>query len=247
MMEIKDLSVSLKEEKKEIIHSINLNINEGEIHLLNGENGSGKSTLVNAIMGNPDLQITKGTIKLNKNDYDNTIISLIDTEFISGNYIEVTRLDVTTRSILGIYLANQYPTEIPGVNLMNFLRLIYNQNRNSSDKLPIFKFKEFILQKAKLINYPIHLLERNLNEGFSGGEKKKTEILQLMILEPKYIMLDEIDSGLDRRAVVDVFTALKIYKDLNPKSSFIIISHYDRVKEFLKPDKIHEMSNGVIN
>lgn len=251
MLEIKNLRVNLAENKKEILKGINLQVNPGEIHLLNGKNGSGKSTLVNTIMGNPSFEITNGEILISNEEYSQNIIDQIDNEFIKNDQdthytIQVSELEPNERSLSGIFLANQYPTEIPGVSLSSYLRLIYNSRRPKDQQIPVFKFKKILEEKASIINYPKHLLSRNLNEGFSGGEKKKTEILQMIILEPKYIMLDEIDSGLDKHAVQEVFQGLVKFKEIFPQSSFIIITHYDRVKEFLTPDFIHEMEEGII-
>lgn len=246
MLKIENLSVSLIESNKEIIKNFSLTINPGEIHLLNGNNGSGKSTLVNALMGNPAYLITDGKIKFVNEDYSDDILNRIENEYITNNVIDVTELEAEHRSILGLFLANQYPVEIPGVSLMQFLRLVYNYRRVNEEQISLFKFKKLIEEKANLINYPLHLLKRNLNEGFSGGEKKKTEILQMLILEPRYVMLDEIDSGLDKNSVKEVFNAIAQYKSLNPSSSIILITHYDRFSEYLTPDFVHEMSNGYL-
>lgn len=226
MLKINNLSVSLKENNKEILKNINIEVKAGEVHLLSGRNGSGKSSLVSTIMGNPDFKIESGMI-----------------EFFKEN---ITESSPNERSLKGIYLANQYPTEIPGVPLMQYLRLIYNIRRSKEDQLPVFKFKKLLEEKAEIINYPKELLRRNLNEGFSGGEKKKTEILQLFIIEPKLIMLDEVDSGLDKASIHDVFCGLAKYKKMNKKSSFLIITHYDKCLEYLKPDFTHEMSKGEL-
>lgn len=248
MLKISNLKVILSESKKEILHGINLEINPGKIHLINGNNGSGKSTLVNTIMGNPNFEIKEGTIEILNETYPENIIEKIDADFVkkqNNSYsINLTELEPNERSLAGIYLANQYPVEIPGVSLTSFLRMIYNNTKPKEEQLSIFKFKELLKQKAEIINYPDYLLKRNLNEGFSGGEKKKTEILQMLILEPKYVLLDEIDSGLDRNSVKEVFEGLQKYHANFPQTSFVIISHYDKVIEYLNPDFIHEMSEG---
>lgn len=246
MLKIKNLTITLAQTKKEIIKNLNLEIKPGEIHLVNGKNGSGKSTLVSTLIGNPNFKVTQGEILLQDEKIQQNILEKIDQESITKNKINLTNLEPTERSLLGLFLANQYPVEIPGVSLTSFLRLIYNTRKEKSEQLPVFKFKKIIEEKAKLINYPEHLLKRNLNEGFSGGEKKKTEILQMLILEPKYIFLDEIDSGLDKSSTLEVFTGIAKYKELFPDSAFIIITHYDRVREFLKIDFEHEMLNGEL-
>ena len=244
MLKIQNLKVSLSEDNKEIIHGLNLEIKPGEVHLLNGNNGSGKSTLVNTLMGNPMFKITNGQISIENENYSEYILSKVDPDFISGSKFNLTEMDAAQRSLLGLFLANQYPVEIPGVALTNYLRLIYNSRYPKEEQLSVFKFKSLLEEKASLINYPLHLLSRNLNEGFSGGEKKKTEILQMLILEPRYVLLDEIDSGLDRNSVKEVFEGLAKYKASNSNSALVIITHYDRALEFLRPNFIHEMSSG---
>jgi len=244
MLKINNLRVSLAENKKEIIHGLSLEINPGEIHLLNGNNGSGKSTLVNTLMGNPMFKIDGGSIDLVDESYPLFIQSTIDAEFVLGNKIVLSELEPNERSLLGLFLANQYPIEIPGVALSNYLRLIYNSRLAKDEQMSVFKFKRFLEEKAEIINYPKHLLSRNLNEGFSGGEKKKTEILQMLVLNPRYVMLDEIDSGLDKTSVKEVFEGLTEYKSANPLTALVIITHYDKVHQYLKPDFIHEMSSG---
>lgn len=248
MLKIHNLQVKLADDEKEILHGVSLEINAGEIIILNGKNGSGKSTLVNTIMGNPNFEITKGNIELVNEAPNEFIRSQIDPEEVkeNGNYIEICSVEPNERSLLGIYLANQYPVEIPGVSLTHFLRLVYNSRRPKDKQLNIFKFKSLLKEKAAIIKYPEHLLTRNLNEGFSGGEKKKTEILQMLVLEPKYVMLDEVDSGLDKQSVKEVFEGLAAYKKSSPETAMIIISHYDKVLDYLKPDRIIEMENGNI-
>lgn len=245
MLEIKNLSVSLTENKKIIIKNANLSVYPGEVHILNGNNGSGKSTLVNAVMGNPELIVSKGSIKLKNETLPSFVKPKLNLASFKSNEIDLLSLEPNQRSIAGIYLASQYPVSVPGVSITSYLRLIFNIRQKK--KKNVLEFKELLKQKASLINYPQHLLGRNLNEGFSGGEKKKTEILQMLLLEPRYVMLDEIDSGLDKNAVAEVFNALKIYKSTNKKTAFIIITHYDKVKEYLKPDFIHEIKNGILN
>lgn len=255
MLKIENLHVSLIESKQEIIRGFNLEINPGEVHLLNGKNGSGKSTLVNSIMGNPSFATTEGSIQIINEKYSQNILNIIDPEFINQNLsienqfginLEITSMEPNERALAGIFLATQYPVEIPGVSLSSYLRLIYNSRRPKEEQLPVFKFKKLLEEKATIINYPLHLLKRNLNEGFSGGEKKKTEILQMLILEPKYIMLDEIDSGLDKHSVKEVFQGLVSFKKLYPESSFIIITHYEKIHEYLTPNFIHEISDGKL-
>lgn len=244
MLNIQDLKVALTEGNKEIIHGLNLTINPGEIHLLNGNNGSGKSTLVNTLMGNPMFSVTGGKVQIKNENYSEYILSKIDSELLEDNIFDLTEMDTDQRSLLGLFLANQYPVEIPGVALTNYLRLIYNSRLPKEEQISVFKFKKLLEEKANIINYPKHLLSRNLNEGFSGGEKKKTEILQMLVIEPKYVFLDEIDSGLDRNSVKEVFEGIATFKEMNPNCALVIITHYDRALEYLSPTFVHEMSGG---
>ncbi|MEO6729022.1 MAG: ATP-binding cassette domain-containing protein [Candidatus Dojkabacteria bacterium] len=247
MLKVENIFINLTEGKKEIVNGVSLDFKPGEVHLLNGKNGSGKSTLVNTIMGNPIYTITAGSIKILNENYNEFVISKIDPVLINNRGdIDLTSMEPNERSLAGVFLANQYPTEIPGVSLTSYLRLIYNSRREKSEQLNVYKFKQFLKERAEIIKYPEALLQRNLNEGFSGGEKKKTEILQMLILEARYILLDEIDSGLDKQSVKEVFEGLVNYKKLFPKTCFIIITHYDKVQEYLEPDYIHEMSEGIL-
>ena len=251
MLKINNLHINLVEGNKEIVKGVNLEIHQGEVHLLNGKNGSGKSTLVNALMGNPSFEISQGEVLITNEEYKEDILSKLDEDYVKHNdngkfTLEIGKMESNERSLAGIFLANQYPVEIPGVSLKSYLRLIYNSRRGKEDQLPVFKFRQLLEERAEIIKYPKHLLSRNLNEGFSGGEKKRTEILQMLILEPRYILLDEIDSGLDKVAVKEVFEGLVEFKKLYPSSAYIIITHYDKVNEYLTPDFVHEMENGVL-
>jgi len=220
MLEVKNLHVSIN--GKKILKGINLKINEGEITALMGPNGSGKSTLANVLMGSPNYKIEKGKIFFNGKD--------------------ITNLKVDERAKLGMFLSFQYPQEISGVTMSNFLRTALNSlNEN---KISVLDFRELMEDNMKLLNIDRNFSERYLNEGFSGGEKKKSEILQLSILKPKLAILDETDSGLD----VD---ALKIVADgvnkLRDKSKgFFIITHYNRILKYIKPDNVLIMIDGKI-
>ncbi|MFS8130579.1 MAG: ABC transporter ATP-binding protein [Candidatus Dojkabacteria bacterium] len=247
MLKVENIFINLTDGGQEIVKGVSLEFKPSEVHLLNGKNGSGKSTLVNTIMGNPTYAISAGSIKIVEEEYSDFVKSKIDKELIdSKGVIDMTTMEPNERSLAGIFLANQYPTEIPGVSLSSYLRLIFNSRRGKEEQLNVYKFKQFLKERAEIIKYPTALLARNLNEGFSGGEKKKTEILQMLILEPKYIMLDEIDSGLDKQSVKEVFEGLVNFKKIFPKTCFIIISHYDKVQEYLIPDYVHEMSSGKL-
>lgn len=228
MLKIKNLKAV--RENKEILKGIDLEINQGEVHAIMGPNGSGKSTLAAALMGHPDIEVTDGSIELDG-------INLLD-------------LEVDARAREGLFLAFQYPVEIPGVPFSEFLRLSYNaiqkkkQGENYRDVSP-FKFKKIVEEKMASLEMDASFIDRNLNEGFSGGEKKKAEILQLAILEPKYVILDETDSGLDVSALKTVAEACrKLADQLN--IGMIVITHYKRILEYLNPDKVHVLVKGKI-
>lgn len=241
MLHISDLHVTLKEVNIDVLSGVDLTINRGEVHVIQGKNGSGKSSLAATIAGNPQFQITQGTIKLTKEDYSEHLTQKLKLK----KSIVLNELEPDVRSLLGIFLANQHPPAIPGVNLARFLHLAYNARKEKS--LPVFKFRRLLKEKAALINFPEKLLDRNLNEGFSGGERKKTEILQLLILEPRYAILDETDSGLDKEALQEVFLGIKkVKEEYLPNMALLIITHYDKVLEYIKPDFIHQMKDGKL-
>lgn len=223
MLEIKNLKAQIDDKK--ILKGIDLNIKEHEIHVVMGPNGSGKSTLAKTLMGSPEVSVTGGQIKFKNED--------------------ITKEDADRRSNLGLFLANQYPVEVPGVNLENFLRLAYNANKSDENKLSVLKFREFVRSKLQIVDLPEEFLERNLNEGFSGGEKKKSEILQMAVLEPSLAILDETDSGLDIESLDLVFKAIrKIYEQ--SQMALLVITHYDRVFNYIEPDFVHIMRKGEI-
>ncbi len=230
MLTIKSLSVKLSDTKKEVLNNIDLTFQKGKTYYIRGRNGSGKSSLLNIIAGLPDLEVTSGEINLRNN----------------GVNIDLLDKSLTERSLLGIFLAFQTPLEIPGVDLFGYLRLIYNVRQKKEEQLPVFKFRELLMQKAKLIDFPEKLLRRNLNEGFSGGEKKKTEILQMLLIKPKIVLLDEVDSGLDKQSIKEVFSALNVYKKQNPNTIFIVVSHYDDVIKYLPADSEIEIVSGKV-
>ncbi len=221
---IKNLSAKIN--KKIILNNFNLSLNKGEIHAIMGPNGSGKSTLAKAITGHPDVNIIHGEILLNN-------ISLLN-------------LPIEERALAGVFLGFQYPTEIPGLNNQDFLRLIYNSKAKylNQPELDPFDFQEFIQKKMEIIKLPNTFLNRSLNEGFSGGEKKRNEILQMAVLEPKLAILDEIDSGLDIDALREISFAINSLK--NKENAIILITHYQRLLDYIQPDFIHVMKNGSI-
>lgn len=219
---IEDLHVSIKE--KEILKGFNLTVKTGEIHAIMGPNGTGKSTLAAAIMGHPDFEITKGSIWLN------------DTNILD--------LEVDERARAGLFLAVQYPSEIPGITNAEFLRAAVNTQRDKEDKIGIRDFIEKLDKNMDILDMPEEMAERYLNEGFSGGEKKRNEILQLLMIEPKIAILDEIDSGLDIDALQVVSKGINSMRGNDFGS--IIITHYQRLLNFIVPDYVHILIDGKV-
>lgn len=218
---IKDLHVEI--ENKEILKGVNLEINDHEIVALLGPNGHGKSTLLAAIMGNPAYKITKGSIF-----YDDK---------------NVLEMSVDERSKAGLFLAFQNPYEIPGVISADFYKAAINAR--NENKVSLYKFYKQLEESCKEVKIPFEMVNRTLNEGFSGGEKKRNEILQLLLLKPSFAMLDEIDSGLDVDAINIVSEAINKYFEAG-SASFLVISHYARLFNLIKPTKALVMVNGKI-
>jgi Fe-S cluster assembly ATP-binding protein len=224
LLEIEDLHVQVEDVK--IINGLNLQIEKGEVHAIMGPNGSGKSTFSKTLAGHPAYKITKGNIK-------------IDGE----NILDLTPEE---RSHLGIFLGFQYPIELPGVSNEEFLRLAYNSKQKALNGKEVdpFTFFEIVTEKLKMINMNPEFLNRNVNEGFSGGEKKRNEILQMSLLDPKLAVLDETDSGLDIDALKSISQGINKFMD--EKKGIILITHYKRLLDYIKPDYIHVMQNGKI-
>nr|YP_009393087.1 Iron-sulfur cluster formation ABC transporterATP-binding subunit [Bostrychia moritziana]ARW61649.1 Iron-sulfur cluster formation ABC transporterATP-binding subunit [Bostrychia moritziana] len=224
ILTIKNLHVYTKD--KLIIDGLNLSINKGKIHAIMGKNGSGKSTLAKVIAGHPNYKITQGNILFNHQD--------------------ITDEEPDKRSHKGIFLAFQYPIEIPGVNNIDFLRLAYNTKQKTKNEQEIdpLSFFELINKKLKTIDMDPIFLNRNVNEGFSGGEKKKNEILQMSLLNNQLSILDEIDSGLDVDALKSI--AKQIKSLINKNNAILLITHYQKLLDYIKPDYVHIMNNGKI-
>ena len=226
MFEIKDLHVNISEVEKKIISGINLKINPGEVHAIMGPNGSGKSTLSYTLSGKEGYEIEKGDIELDGE-------SILDDE-------------PDERAAKGIFLAFQYPIEIPGVGNLSFIRTALNSQRkfNGKDELNPAEFLKILREKADFLNVDMEMLKRPLNVGFSGGEKKRNEILQMALLEPRFCILDETDSGLDVDAMKQVSKGVNFLRSEN--RSFLIITHYQRLLNYIKPDIVHIMAKGKI-
>jgi len=211
-------------EGKEILKGINLEIKGGEIHAIMGPNGTGKSTLASALMGHPKYEVTDGSVTLDGED--------------------VLEMEVDERARAGMFLAMQYPSEIPGVTNSDFLRSAINARREEGNEISLIKFIRQMEAKMKDLEMNPEFAHRYLNEGFSGGEKKRNEILQMMLLDPKLVILDEIDSGLDidaLRIVADGVNAMRA-----EDRGFLIITHYQRLLDYITPDYVHVMMQGRI-
>ncbi len=224
MLEIKNLHASV--EGKPILNGVNLTIRDGEVHVLMGPNGSGKSTLSNVLVGNPKYEVTEGSITFNGKD--------------------LLALSPEDRSHEGIFMSFQAPIEIPGVSMTNFMRAAVNAKRKylGEDPMKPSDFLKMLREKRKIVGLDAHFMSRGVNEGFSGGERKRNEIFQMAVLEPTFSILDETDSGLDvdaLRIVAEGFNTLR-----TPQTSALVITHYQRMLDYLKPDFVHVLVNGSI-
>ncbi|MFT4697663.1 MAG: Fe-S cluster assembly ATP-binding protein [Flavobacteriaceae bacterium] len=224
MLQIKDLHASVNE--KDILKGINLEVKAGEVHAIMGPNGSGKSTLAAVIAGKDTFEVTKGDIKLFKED--------------------ISELDPEERAHKGIFLSFQYPIEIPGVSVTNFIKTAINETRKAKGlkDMPASEMLKLIKEKADLLEIDRKFLSRSLNEGFSGGEKKRNEIFQMAMLEPKLAILDETDSGLDIDALKIVANGVNKLK--NKDNAVVVITHYQRLLDHIVPDFVHVLMNGKI-
>jgi len=224
LLSIKNLSASI--ENNQILNNLSLDIKEGEVHAIMGPNGSGKSTLSNVLAGKEDYEVINGEVKFQG-------VDLLD-------------LNIEERSQKGLFLAFQYPVEIPGVSITPFLKTALNSKlkNEGKDEVDTLAFAKELKNVAQKLGIPNGMLSRSVNEGFSGGEKKRFEILQMSILKPTLSILDETDSGLDIDALKIVTEGVNNLK--NPNSSFIIITHYQRLLDYITPDFVHVMSNGTI-
>ena len=221
-LEIKNLHVSI--EDKEILKGVNLTLKTGEIAAIMGPNGTGKSTLSAAIMGNPIFEVTQGEI-------------LLDGE-------NILEMEVDERARLGLFLAMQYPSEIPGITNAEFIRAAMNAGKKDDEKISVRDFIMKLDEKMELLGMKEEMAERYLNEGFSGGEKKRNEILQLLMLEPKFALLDEIDSGLDIDALKVVSKGVNAMR--GEGFGAMIITHYQRLLNYITPDIVHVMMDGRV-
>ena len=224
MLEINDLHAGIGD--REILKGISLSVNAGEVHAVMGPNGSGKSTLAQVVAGNPSYQVTKGTISYN-----------------GQNLLE---LDPEVRAQNGIFLAFQYPVEIPGVSNAYFLRSAYNEIRKAKgmEEVDPLEFLDLVEEKLKLVDMDESMLSRSVNQGFSGGEKKRNEIFQMAVLSPRLAILDETDSGLDIDALRIVAQGVNTLR--SPENATIVVTHYQRLLNYIIPDFVHVLANGRI-
>ncbi len=219
---IKGLQASV--EGKEILKGVDLTVRGGEVHAIMGPNGTGKSTLASSLMGHPKYQITSGSATLDGED--------------------LFAMKVDERARKGLFLAMQYPSEVTGVSNANFLRIAMNSRRGEGNEVPVLKFHKELQSKMKMLSMDASFAERYLNEGFSGGEKKRNEILQMAVLQPRIAILDEIDSGLDIDALKIVAQGVNALR--GPEFGVLIITHYQRILDYVKPDYVHVMMQGRI-
>ena len=226
MLEIRNLHAVVEGEELEILKGVNLTVNKGEIHAIMGPNGSGKSTLSKVVSGHPEYEVTEGTILFEGED--------------------ITEMDADERAHLGLFLAFQYPVEVPGITNKTLLREAYNTiaRANEREELDPLEFEDYLVSKLEIIEMKDEFLNRSINTGFSGGEKKKNEIFQMAVLNPRLSFLYETDSGLD-------IDALKVVSDgvnkiASPENAIVMITHYQRLLNYIKPDFVHVMMNGKI-
>jgi len=224
LLKVKDLHASIN--GKEILKGINLEVNKGEVHAIMGPNGSGKSTLSAVLVGNPLFEVTKGEVLYEGQD--------------------LLEMSPEERACRGIFLSFQYPVEIPGVSMVNFMRTAVNEHRKCQGENPLTagEFLKMMREKQSIVEMDKNLINRSVNEGFSGGEKKRNEIFQMAMLEPKLAILDETDSGLDIDALRVVANGVNKLK--TPDNATIVITHYQRLLDYIKPDIVHVLYNGQI-
>ena len=224
MLKIENLHASIGD--KEILKGISLTVNKGEIHAIMGPNGSGKSTLSSVLVGNPNYEVTGGSVTFEGKD--------------------LLELEPEERAHQGLFMSFQYPVEIPGVSMVNFMRAALNERRKAQglDPIPAPEFLKLMKQKRELVELDSKLASRSVNEGFSGGEKKRNEIFQMAMLEPKLAILDETDSGLDIDALRIVAKGVNELR--SPENATIVITHYQRLLDYIKPDFVHVLYKGRI-
>jgi Fe-S cluster assembly ATP-binding protein len=226
ILRIQDLHAKVAGEDHEIIQGLDLVIGQGEIHAIMGPNGSGKSTLAKVIAGHPGYEVTRGSIEFDGKD--------------------IRELEPDERSRAGIFLAFQYPVEIPGVSIANFLRTALQARRGEGEELDLFEFQDLLIERMQMLDMDISFAERHVNDGFSGGEKKRNEILQMAVLQPRLAVMDETDSGLDIDALRVVSQGVNTLTQERPDMALLVITHYQRMLDYIEPHHVHVMVEGRI-
>jgi len=225
VLKIDNLQAKVADEDLQILKGVDLELNQGEIHAIMGPNGSGKSTLAKVLAGHPGYEVTGGTVTFEGED--------------------ILEDEPDERSRAGIFLAFQYPVEIPGVSIANFLRTAL-QAHSGDEELDLFEFQDLLMDKMDLLDMDPTFAERPVNDGFSGGEKKRNEILQMACLQPKVALMDETDSGLDIDALQIVANGVNKLREENPEMTVLLITHYQRLLNYIEPDHVHVMVQGRI-
>ncbi|MFL2544554.1 MAG: Fe-S cluster assembly ATPase SufC [Longimicrobiales bacterium] len=225
-LEIRGLSAKVADEDISILNNLDLTLESGQIHAIMGPNGSGKSTLAKVLAGHPSYQVTGGEV-------------LYLGQSILG-------MEPDERALAGIFMAFQYPVEIPGVSIANFLRTALQARLGRGEELDLFDFQDQLLESMKLLEVEPSFAERPVNDGFSGGEKKRNEILQMAVLQPTLAIMDETDSGLDIDALQIVSKGVNTLQQQNPEMTILMITHYQRLLDYIKPDLVHVMVDGKI-
>jgi Fe-S cluster assembly ATP-binding protein len=226
ILKIQGLRAKVAEEDISILHGVDLELNKGEIHAIMGPNGSGKSTLAKVLAGHPGYEVTGGTVTYNGED--------------------ILEMEADERSRAGIFLAFQYPVEIPGVSIANFLRTAVQAHLPEGEELDIFDYTDMLTERMEMLEMDVSFAERHVNDGFSGGEKKRNEILQMAVLKPTLALMDETDSGLDIDALKIVSSGVNKLVAENPDMVVLLITHYQRLLDYIKPHHVHVMVEGRI-
>ena len=225
-LEIRGLSAKVADEEVSILNNLDLTLESGQIHAIMGPNGSGKSTLAKVLAGHPSYQVTGGEVL-----------------YLGQSILE---MEPDERALAGIFMAFQYPVEIPGVSIANFLRTALQARLGRGEELDLFDFQDQLLESMKLLEVEPSFAERPVNDGFSGGEKKRNEILQMAVLQPTLAIMDEPDSGLDIDALQIVSKGVNTLQQQNPEMTILMITHYQRLLDYIKPDLVHVMVDGKI-
>jgi len=226
ILKIQGLHAKVAEEEISILHGVDLELDKGEIHAIMGPNGSGKSTLAKVLAGHPGYEVTAGSVTYNGAD--------------------ILELEADERSRAGIFLAFQYPVEIPGVSIANFLRTAVQAHLPEGEELDLFDYTDMLTERMEMLDMDVSFAERHVNDGFSGGEKKRNEILQMAVLKPTLALMDETDSGLDIDALKIVASGVNKLVAENPDMCVLLITHYQRLLDYIKPHRVHVMVEGRI-